>query len=124
MKTREVKREGWDAFCKKVNKVLNGSMVHIERVARDGRVEVLAAEEPFRSLIFRQQSNECNDLLIVKTGTDEPVQHVITEPIHIRLKNGDNDRYNHLHILAEDGTTVIDVNPGLSPAALQGIQTT
>lgn len=124
MKTREVKREGWDAFCKKVNEALNGSMVHIEKVAADGRVEVLAAGEPLRSFIFRQQSNECNDLLIVETGTDEPLQHVITEPIHIRLKNGDNDRYNHLHILAEDGTTVIDVNPGLSPAALQDIQTT
>jgi hypothetical protein len=51
------------------------------------------------------------------------VTHVIVEPIHIRLEHGHaNGRYHRLLIMAENGITVVEFHPGLSPEVFEGLE--
>lgn len=123
MKTVEVKRDSWGQFCQRLSDSRNGSLVRVRLVSEAGTEELVVERAPLRGVEFDPQSNDCSNLIIITAGEQggRAFQHLVVEPIHVRLKNGDNQRFNHLHLLAESGTTIIDLYPGLTPADLDGL---
>jgi hypothetical protein len=116
MTTKEVGRKEWRRFCERVNQSSQGVMVSIRLIQSDGTTITVAEQTPLQGLALDEVSDACNDLILIETGLpgSKPAEHRIVEPIYIRLRNGHGDRINHLHILAENGTTVVDFSPGLS----------
>ena len=119
MKTNLVDRPKWGTLCQQINQDSRGALVTIQRVSSDGSREGVAQDLPLRQVLLDEQSNPCNHLLVIEVGKadQKPLRHVIAEPIHLRLKDGDNsnNRYNCLEIQAEDGLTILQINPGLKP---------
>src|SRR5256885_15613746 len=115
MKTLELPREQWPGFCRRLTELNRGAIVTVETQTSPGPSRLLAEGETLRSMVFDDESDACNGLIILETADTghRPQQHRIIEPIHIRLKNGNNNRYNHIEIIAENGTMVITLNPGL-----------
>lgn len=125
MKTIEVKPGRWPEFCRKVQEVAAGGLVTIEVEEANGKKETLAQDLPLRGLSFSAQAGECSNLLTLEAGQagERLVQHVVLEPIHIRLKNGNSgERYNQIHILAENGTTRVLLHPGLTPESMRELE--
>ena|SRR5438270_9888417 len=118
MKTIEIPREQWRHFCERLTELHRGAMVTIKIEESEGGDRILADQEPLQSVLLDDRSDDCNDIIIVETSEPDRKgkQHRVVEPVYVRLKNGDNDRYNHLHILAESGSTMITLNPGFNPA--------
>jgi len=90
----------------------------------DGATQSIFERLPLVRIALDENSDPCNARIFIEAGlpAERPIQHVVIDPIHIRLKDGsDNDRYNHLHILAENGTTIIDLNPGINPGLLKDL---
>ncbi|HWQ92352.1 MAG TPA: DUF5335 family protein [Clostridia bacterium] len=121
MKTIELNRKGWETFCDRVNHAGRETMVTVQHIESNGVTETVVKDMLLRELVLDQTSDPCNDNLVIKAGLEKPVQHVVIEPIHLRLKNGHNDRFHHLHVLAESGTTIVEFRPGLTPALLDGL---
>jgi Family of unknown function (DUF5335) len=117
MKTLDLPREQWRRFCDRVTELHRGALVTIT-VESEGETRTIATKEPLQSMKLDEQSDQCNDVIVIETGEagQKATPHRIIEPVHIRLKNGNNDRYNHVHMLAESGKTEITFNPGLNPA--------
>jgi len=123
MKTIEVQEKHWDQFCQQLEEFCRGAMVTIN-VDHGGKKTTLAERLPLRHLELDTKADPCNTNLVIEAGVQEGkrVRHTVVEPIHIRLKNGnENDQYNHLQILAEGGTTTVELHPGLNQALLQGL---
>ena len=118
MNTIDIPREQWRYFCERLNSLHHGAMVTIKLEEPEGSDEVLAENEPLQSIILDEESDDCNDLVVIETGElgQKGKQHRIVEPVYVRLKNGENDRYNHVNILAESGNLIITLHPGLNPA--------
>jgi len=72
-----------------------------------------------------EKSDPCSYLFIIEAGLPDAkhIRDILIEPIHIRLRDGDNERYNHLEIISENGITVVEFHPGLSPDVLEGLHT-
>jgi uncharacterized protein DUF5335 len=117
MKTLDVPRDQWRRFCERLFELHHSSMVTIQVTDSDNQEQTPAEHEPLQAVVFDDHSDSCNDIVLIETGVtgERPKQHRIVEPVHIRLKNGENDRYNHVHILAESGTTILTLHPGLNP---------
>ena len=126
MKTVEVDPKKWVQFCHRLEEFCRGAMLTIETTTNDGRtIRTVAQEVPLRHLALDDTTDPCNTNLVIEAGSanEKPLRHTIIEPIHIRLKNGNgSDRYNHLQILAETGTTNLRLNPGLNLALLKGLE--
>jgi hypothetical protein len=123
MVTREVSPRGWKAFCERVRESCRGALVSIEVQQPDGTTAKVARDLPLRTIALDEESDACNTRLVIEAGPERPLRHVVIEPIHIRLRHeGEGDRYNRLQIVAENGTTNAVLHPGLTPAALQGIE--
>ena len=100
-------------------------MVSIQTIQPGGPASTVVDNAPLRRVALDDKSDPCNTNLVIETGLpgERPVTHVIVEPIHIRLKNGkSDDRYHSVHIVAENGITVVEFHPGLSPAILKGLE--
>jgi hypothetical protein len=110
MKTKEVQREKWPDFCQKLASEYRGSIITASQIPSSGAPQPLVERAPLETVEFSERTTECSDILHIRAGG---VDHDIIEPIHIRLRNGGNDRYNQIEILAESGTVVIEMNPGL-----------
>ena len=106
MTTLEVAEKKWEQFCQRIEEFCRGAMVSIQVVEPDGARRTVVQRVPLVRVALDENSDPCNTRLVIEAGSpgERPVQHVVIEPIHIRLKNGqDNDRYNHLQIIAENG---------------------
>ena len=115
MRTNEVDRQDWTKLCQQMNEEGRGALVSIQHVGIDGSTKTVADGVPLQRVALDSKSDPCNDLLVIEAGTEKPLRHVIIEPIHVRLKNGGNDRYNRLEIQAENGLTLVSLNPGMKP---------
>jgi len=125
MITLEVAEKKWEQFCERFQEFCHGAMVTIQIVQSDGATKTIAQRVPLVRVALDENSDACNTRLVIEAGLpgERPVQHVVVEPIHIRLKNGqDNDRYNHLQIIAENGTTIIELKPGINPGLLKDFE--
>jgi hypothetical protein len=122
--TKEIGQKHWEDFCRRINDAGQGTMVSIHIVEQNGRTTSLANDVPLHGVTFKKHAGECSDELIVEAGSpgERPIQHTVVEPIHIRLKDAPDQRFNHLHILAENGTTIIAFHPGLTPALVQDFE--
>lgn len=122
MATIEVSEKDWQQFCERMQGLCRGSMVSIELVDFDGSERKVVENTPLNRIIWDNTSDRCNTNVVIETGLPEtkPQRHVVVEPIHIRLKaEGGGDRYNRLQIIAENGTTILALQPGLDPAQLK-----
>jgi len=93
----------------------------LQLLQSDGTKRAVAEDVPLQSISFAEHRNECSDEIIIEAGLadERPMQHRIIEPFEIRLKDGSqNDRFNHIEILAESGTVEMTINPGLLPNEL------
>jgi len=124
MQTKEITRKAWEKLCARINESHHGSRVDIQLVRSDGNTIPVADDMPLRSVALDDKSDPCNDNLIIEAGLPDqkPIRHLIVEPIYIRLKDGTQDRYHHLHILAESGTTILTLHPGLSATVLNELE--
>lgn len=96
-------------------------MVTIEVDNGAGAKSTVVQGVPLRHLAFDEKASACNANLVIEAGGPDqrPIRHIVLEPIHIRLKNGNGtDRYNWVQILAENGTTTVELHPGLNQALL------
>ena len=113
METKEIKAGAWEAFCRQLQEIRPRTRLTIERVERNGnRVSVVNNLELREARLNRNDA--CNDVLNFTMTEDngEAVEYAITEPIHIKLRQEDSDRYNEIEIIAEDGTHILSARPG------------
>jgi hypothetical protein len=117
MTTVEIPEKKWEQFCHRLQEVCRGAKTSIQLVQSDGAISSIAREAPLQTVALDKKTDACNTLLVIEAGlaNEKPIRHVVLEPIHIRLKtNGDAGRYNHLHLMAETGTTILEIHPGLN----------
>ncbi len=121
--TTEIAEKKWPEFCQRLARECYGCMVSLELAQPDGTRSTVADNVPLLSFTF-DDKDACNSRLIIEAGRpdERPVQHVVVEPIHIRMKQAtQGDRFNQVHILAENGITVVSLHPGIIPKVLKGL---
>ena len=113
METKEINSTVWEAFCKKLREIRPRTRLTIERVERNGKLARVVNDLELRQAQLNR-TGACNDLISFTLAEDsgEAVEYTITEPIHIKLRQGDNDRYNEIEIIAENGTHILSARPG------------
>ena len=123
MATREIQSEDWEAICNRISELRQQALLTIEVVRPDGRRDELARDVPLQSIVL-DRSDACNDRISLNVGAQahKPLTHVIVQPIHIRLRPGENGSFNPMQIEAESGTTVLTFHPALRPDILQGLR--
>jgi hypothetical protein len=124
MKTVEIQEKQWKQFCDRMEQFCRGAMVTIHLENGDVAKAELAVDLPLRHIVLDEESDACNTRLVIEVGLADakPTRHEVIEPIHIRLKNGtDPNRYNIIQVLAENGTTTLEIRPGLNESLLKGL---
>jgi hypothetical protein len=127
MKTHELNQQAWKKFFERISESHRGTLLTVHSLESDGTNRPVTQGVPLQSMVLEQQAGTCNDVLVIETGlpNEKPARLRIIEPIYIRLKDGKDGRYNHIHIASEEGTTVIDLHPSLTVeflAELNGLQ--
>lgn len=120
MNAQNVKPEHWKELCDQITQSCRDSLANIKLVQVNS-TNVVAHDLPLQRMKHDTQSDACNDLIVVAVGSpnEKPVEHIIIEPVSIRLKDSSqNGRYNHVEILAENGTTILELRPGLQASAV------
>ena len=124
MATREIQSEDWEAVCNRISQLRQQALLTIEVVGPDGHRDEVARDVPLQSIVL-DRSDACNDRIALNVGAPahKPLTHVIVQPIHIRLRPGENGSFNPMQIEAESGTTVLTFRPALRPDIVQGLRT-
>ena len=118
MKTIDIAPSQWGHFCERLTEFHHGALIDLQIEEPDGGSRVVLTEGALRSMVFQRQTGHCSDLILIEIdgpGDRGLRQQQVVEPIHIRLKDGKNNRYNHIHILAESGNNIVTMRPGLDP---------
>jgi hypothetical protein len=121
---KEINSKDWGKFCEKLNALRHDAMLTIESVQPDGHKVELATEVPLQNVKF-EKTDGCSDMVFLEVGSgnERPAQHVITEPIHIRVKTTDKQgTYNPVMIEAESGVMMITFHPALRQDVFQDVQ--
>src|SRR2546423_13756243 len=122
MRTIEISERKWEQFCRKVDAICHGGLVTIQMADTQGARKTIAEDLPLQSMGLDIKSDPCNRKMLIEAGLPDqkPMLHAVIEPIHVQLKNDrDERRYNRLQIIAENGTTLVDLHPGLNGAELK-----
>ena len=125
MTTVEVNEKKWGQFCQRLEEFCRGALVKVQVKDHEGMERTVAQDVPLRRVALDDQSDACNTRLVIEAGLADqtPIRHVVLEPIHIRLRNGNgSSRYNRVQILAENGTTTMELRPGLGEALLKELE--
>jgi hypothetical protein len=120
----EVAEKKWEEFCSRVEESCRDALMNIYIIHPGEPATTVARELPLLRMSLDDKSDRCNTNLVIEAGRQgrSQVTHAIIEPIHIRLENGrGTDRYHRLVIVAENGITVIEVHPGVSPDLVEGL---
>jgi hypothetical protein len=123
METKEINSTSWEAFCRKLQEMQPRTRLTIERLERGGhRVPVVNNLELREARLDR--NGACNDLMNFTLAEDngETVEYVITEPLHIKLRQQESDRYSTIEIIAEDGTHIVSARPGFRQDLIADLQ--
>jgi hypothetical protein len=113
METKEINSTAWEAFCRKLQEIRPRTVLTIERVQRNGQhIPVVNNLELREARLNRTEA--CNDIINFTLAEDngETVEYAITEPVHIKLRQKESDRFNTIEIVAEDGTHILSARPG------------
>lgn len=124
MKTLELAPKTWKRFFERLNDLGTGPELTIQTSeSSSAETKEIAAREPLREITFCENPGQCSNQLRINAGqtNGKSVELTVVEPVRILLKNGQNDRYNQIQILAESGTTILDLNPGLPNDVIQGL---
>ena len=127
MRTIEIAENNWKQFCKQVQEICRGGMVTIDLEDAEGTQKRLAENVPLQGIGLDSKSDPCNTNVFIEAGLPgkKPLMHLVIEPIHIRLRNDrDERRFNQLEIIAENGTTIVELHPGLSGTELKKLEST
>lgn len=121
MKSKELPPEHWHVAFRRITETSDGKLITVRHLKTNGVTDTVAEALPLRSILLDEQSDPCNNRIVVEAGSADrrPIQHVIIEPIHVRLRTGENDRYHRMDIVAEDGTTELELRPGLNPSLFE-----
>jgi hypothetical protein len=113
METKEIKSTLWEAFCKKLREIRPRLRLTIERVEPDGKLARVVNDLELRQAQLNR-TGACNDIIsfTLEEQSGAAVEYTITEPIHIKLRQEDSDRYNAMEIIAENGTHILSARPG------------
>jgi hypothetical protein len=113
METKEINSTVWEAFCRKLQEIRPRTRLTIERVERDGKLTRVVNNLELQQAQLNR-AGACNDIISFTLAEDsgEAVEYTITEPIHIKLRQEDGDRYDAIEIIAENGTHVLTARPG------------
>jgi hypothetical protein len=113
METKEINSTVWEALCRKLRELRPRTRLTIERVERDGKLTRVVNNLELQQAQLNR-TGACNDIISFTLAEEsgEAVEYAITEPIHIKLRQGDGDRYNAIEIIAENGTHVLTARPG------------
>ena len=113
METKEINSTAWEGFCSKLQEIRPRARLTIERVDRNGRPARVVNNLELREARLNR-TDACNDIISFTLAEDSggAVEYTITEPIHIKLRQEDGDRYNAIEIMAENGTHVLTARPG------------
>jgi hypothetical protein len=118
--TKEIAQKDWPAFCRIISDKYQGALVNIQLT--NGRVEKIAHDAPLKNLLWDEQSDACNNRLMIHMNSSK---YEVVEPIHFILRKpaGEkgSEKYHDLEILAESGTTVMTIHPGIATVDLNGI---
>jgi hypothetical protein len=118
--TKEIPSALWEKFFLNFGKKLAANIT-IQHLPPGGVPVILAQDASLVSMALQKQNGQCSDLFLIETGLprEKPVLFRIVEPIQILFRREkDGGRFNHLEILAEDGTTKVTFHPGIEEAAL------
>jgi hypothetical protein len=123
METREINSTAWEAFCKQLQDIRPRTRLTIERVERDGHQVRVVNNLELREARLNRNDNACNDIINFTLAEDngETVEYAITEPIRIKLRQKDSDRYNTIEVIAEDGTHILSARPGFRQDLLENL---
>jgi len=113
METKEINSTVWEALCRKLRELRPRTRLTIERVERDGKLTRVVNNLELQQAQLNR-TGACNDIISFTLAEDsgEAVEYTITEPIHIKLRQQDGDRYDTIEIIAENGTHVLTARPG------------
>ena len=113
METKEINSTVWEAFCQKLREMRPRTRLTIERVERGGKLARVVNNLELRQAQLNR-TGACNDIISFTLAEDSgvAVEYTITEPIHIKLRQEDSDRYNAIEIIAENGTHILSAQPG------------
>jgi hypothetical protein len=116
METKEIDSTAWESFCNQLQSIRPRTRLTIERTERNGHQINVVSELELREVCFNR-SDACNDVInfTLADANGETVEYAITEPLHIKLRQKESDRYNTIEIIAEDGTHTISARPGFRP---------
>lgn len=125
MKTVEVDQTKWSQFCQNIEEYCRGAEVTVELDTGSDSKTTVIENAPLRHFSFDEHADPCNANLVIEVGDPDtkPIRHLVVEPIRILLRNGkDPERYNSMQIMAENGTTTMELRPGLNQALLKGLE--
>ena len=98
-------------------------MVTVKMLQSDGSADSIMKDMPLQSVAWNENRDECNNTMVIEAGlpNERPRQHMIVEPVRLILRNGGSERFNELDVIAESGTTLVILHPGISPSSLDGL---
>ncbi len=120
----EIEETRWGDFCERLQEFGRDSMSSVEVAQPDGARSTVVHSAPLTSF-YLDTKGGCSNTLVIEAGAPatRPVRHIVVQPIHIRLQTGkDRKRFNRVHILAENGITVLTLHPGIAPSAFRGLE--
>jgi hypothetical protein len=114
----EIQSSDWKELFARLNDFERGQLVTVRIVGHDGAEEEVGRALGFESIEF-VTLNGCSDGIRVR-ATDG-FEHVITEPLHVRLVRNPSGGFNPVEIDAEEGSAVLHFKPALNPTILDGL---
>jgi hypothetical protein len=123
METKEIDNTTWDAFCRKLQEIRPRTRLTIERVERSGQSIPVVNNLELREARL-DRNGACSDIINFTLAEDngETVEYAIIEPLHIKLRQKESDRYNTIEIIAEDGTHLVSARPGFRQDLIQDLR--
>ena len=115
MKAIAIHPRQWSSFCEAFTQLNKGTLIDINVERLNGRKEEIARNEFFHKMTL-DTSDACNNMVSIALGQEGTRRnnHVIVEPIHLRLKQH-HDGHKFIQIEAEDGITFITFHSGKLP---------
>src|SRR6266540_1578094 len=114
----EIKSHDWKLLCERIGDFEGEQLVTVEVVEHDGTRREIGRALLLKSLDF-QPLDACNDAIRLRAA--DGFDHVIIEPLHVRLIRNAGGGFNPVEIDAEAGSTILHFKPALKPVNLEGL---
>lgn len=114
MKNLAIHPNQWRAFCEAFTELNRGTLMSVDLHHFDNRRDEVVRDGVFQEMILNH--DVCSDYLTLRFGQEGEMltEHVVIEPIHIRIKQSE-DGQKILQIEAENGITLVNFHSGRLP---------